>query len=198
MTFTHSGGNLTQAKLPDNSTWNYGYASGGQLTQITDPRSKTVTISYDSADRVATISRPDSTTETFTNFQESGWTNSGTSLSPASPTLLAQASGTYTSPNSNTTTIQPDWLGLGMTGNQIDALGDVAMYDRTSNGLVSVAVDQVNRVTSYSYSSAGNMLSETSSPTAIPIPIRLTRTPSRSLLPMPMATPRPIPIQAAT
>ena len=110
---------------------------------------------------MATISRPDSTTETFTNFQESGWTNSGTARSPASPTLLAQASGTYTSPNSNTTTIQPDWLGLGMTGNQIDALGDVAMYDRTSNGLVSVAVDQVNRVTSYSYSSAGNMLSET-------------------------------------
>ncbi len=86
-TFTHSGGNLTKATLPDSSTWNYGYASGGQLTQITDPRSHTVTDRYDSASRVATISRPDSTHETFTNFQESGWTNSGTSGSPAAPTL---------------------------------------------------------------------------------------------------------------
>jgi YD repeat-containing protein len=156
-TFTHSGGNLTEATLPDSSTWNYAYASGGQLTQITDPRSHTVTIAYDSASRVGTISRPDSTHETFTNDQESGWTNSGTLASPAAPTLLAQAGGTYTSPNSNTTTIQPDWMGLGMTGNQIDALGDVQMYDLNSNGLATVAVDQVNRVTSFAYDSSGNM-----------------------------------------
>jgi YD repeat-containing protein len=78
VTFAHTSSNLTQATLPDGSTWNYAYASGGQLTQITDPRSKTVTVAYDSASRVATISRPDSTTEKFTNFQESGWTNSGT------------------------------------------------------------------------------------------------------------------------
>ncbi len=160
-TFAHSGGsNLTEATLPDSSTWNYGYASGGQLTTIKDPLSHTVTVAYDSASRVATITRPDSTTEKFTNFQESGWTNSGTALSPAAPTLLAQAGGMYTSPNSNTTTIQPDWLGLGMVGNQIDALGDVQMYDRTANGLATVAVDQVNRITSYTYSSAGNMTEE--------------------------------------
>ncbi len=159
-TFAHSGGNLTEATLPDSSTWNYAYASGGQLTQITDPRSHTVTIAYDSASRVGTISRPDSTHETFTNDQESGWTNSGTSGSPAAPTLLAQAGGTYTSPNSNTTTIQPDWMGLGMTGNQIDALGDVQMYDLNSNGLATVAVDQVNRVTSFAYDSSGNTTKE--------------------------------------
>ena len=109
---------------------------------------------------MATISRPDSTTEKFTNDQESGWTNSGTSASPAAATLLAQAGGTYTSPNSNVTTIQPDWLGLGMAGNQIDALGDVQMYDRTSNGLATVAVDQVNRITPYRYDSKGNITSE--------------------------------------
>ena len=40
---------------------------------------------------MATISRPDSTTEKFTNDQESGWTNSGTSASPAAATLLAQS-----------------------------------------------------------------------------------------------------------
>jgi len=159
-TFAHTGSNLTQATLPDGSTWNYGYSSGGQLTTIKDPLSHTATIAYDAADRVATVSRPDSTTEKFTNNQESGWTNSGTSGSPAAATLLAQAGGTYTSPNSNVTTIQPDWLGLGTTGNQVDALGNVAMYDRTSNGLATVAVDQVNRITQYTYSNVGNITEE--------------------------------------
>ena len=85
VTFTHSGGNLTQATLPDGSNWDYSYASGSQLTQIKDPRSNTTTIVYDSAGRVGTISRPDGTSEEFTNDQESGWTNSGTSASPLRP-----------------------------------------------------------------------------------------------------------------
>ena len=112
-------------------------------------------ITYDSASRVATISRPDSTTEKFTNDQEAGWTNSGTSGSPAPATLLAQAGGTYTSPNSNLTTIQPDWMGLGQAGNIIDPLGNVQLFDRNSNGLATVAVDQVNRNTQYNYDSEG-------------------------------------------
>ena len=81
-TFTQSGGNLTQADLPDGSTWGYSYASGGQLTQITDP---TVEYSHDRlrlGSRVSTVALPDSTTEEFTNDQEAGWTNSGTSLQP--------------------------------------------------------------------------------------------------------------------
>ena len=158
-TFTQSGGNLTQAELPDGSTWGYTYASGGQLTKITDPRSNSVTVVYDSASRVATISRPDSTTEKFTNDQEAGWTNSGTSGSPAPATLLALAGSTYTSPNSNLTTIQPDWMGLGQAGNIIDPLGNVQLYDRNSNGLATVAIDQVNRNTQYNYDSKGNVTS---------------------------------------
>ena len=98
---------------------------------------------------MGTISRPDSTTEKFTNDQESGWTNSGTSGSPAPATLLAQAGGTYTSPNSNATTIQPDWMGMGLAGNVIDPLGNVQLFDRNSNGLATVAIDQVNRNTQY-------------------------------------------------
>ena len=107
----------------------------------------------------STITRPDSTTEKFTNDQESGWTNSGTSGSPAPATLLAQAGGTYTSPNSNATTIQPDWLGMGLAGNIIDPLGNVQLFDRNANGLATVAIDQVNRNTQYTYDSKGNVTS---------------------------------------
>ncbi len=159
-TLTNSGGDLTQATLPDGSTWGYAYSSGGLLTKITDPRSNAVTITYDSAGRVGTISQPDGTTETFTNDQESGWTNTGTSGSPAAATLLAEATSTYTSPNGNTTTLRPDWAGLGQTGVQIDALGDVVTNDLNSNGLATVTIDQVNRVTSYVYDSHGNMGTE--------------------------------------
>ena len=146
-TFTDSSGNLTEVELPDASTWNYSYASGGQLTQITDPNSHTATINYDSGGRVSSINRPDSTTEDFTNDQEAGWTNSGTSGSPAPSTLLAVAGSTYTSPNSNTTTIQPDWMGMGQPGNVIDPLGNDQLFDRNSNSLATVTVDQVNRNT---------------------------------------------------
>ena len=158
-TFTHSGGNLTEVELPDASTWNYSYASGGQMTQISDPLSHTATINFDSGGRVSSINRPDSTTEDFTNDQEAGWTNSGTSGSPAPSTLLAVAGSTYTSPNSNTTTIQPDWMGLGLPGNIIDPLGNDQLFDRNSNGLPTVTVDQVNRNVQYGYDSKGDVVS---------------------------------------
>jgi hypothetical protein len=34
---------------------------------------------------------------------------------------------------------------MGLPGNAIDPLGDVQLYDRNSNGLATVMVDQVNR-----------------------------------------------------
>ncbi len=155
-TFTNSGGELTQAELPDGSTWGYAY-SGGLLTKITDPRSNAVTISYDSAARVGTVTSPDLATEEFSSFQEQGWTNSGTSSSPAPATLQAAAVATYTDPNGNSTTVRPDWYGLGITAVAVDALGDVATYDLNSNGLATVAIDPLNRITSYTYSSQGNV-----------------------------------------
>ncbi len=56
-TLTQSGGNLTQAVLPDSSTWNYTYGSSGQLTKIEDPNTNVVSITYDSAGRVSCITR---------------------------------------------------------------------------------------------------------------------------------------------
>jgi hypothetical protein len=72
-------------------------------------------MTFSSGGRVSTIARPDSTSESFTNDQEQGWTNTGTSGSPAPATLLAAAGGTYTSPKSNTSTIEPIRCSSGFT-----------------------------------------------------------------------------------
>ncbi len=155
-TFTFSGSTLQAVQQADGSRVTYTYDSGGRMTQISDLLSHVMTVSYDSAERVGTISLPDGSVETYTNDQESGWTNSGTSGSPAAPTLLAQAASTYTSPNGNTSTLQPDWAGLGQIGVAVDALGDVATFDLNSNGLATVAIDPLNRITQYAYDSKGN------------------------------------------
>ncbi len=157
-TFTFSGSSLEAVQQADGSRVTYTYDSGGRMTQISDPLSHVMTVSYDSAERVSTISLPDGSVETYTNDQESGWTNSGTSGSPAAPTLVAQAGSGYTSPNGNTSNLQPDWMGLGQTGVAIDALGDVSTFDLNSNGLATVAIDPLNRITQYSYDSKGNTL----------------------------------------
>ena len=39
----------------------------------------------------------------------------------------------------------------------VDALGNVATYDLTTNGLPTVVIDRVNRVTQFAYSSVGNV-----------------------------------------
>ena len=46
---------------------------------------------------------------------------------------------------------------MGLPGNVIDPLGDVQLFDRNSNGLATVAVDQVNRNTQFTYDSKGNI-----------------------------------------
>jgi len=159
-TFTNSSGDLTAVEQADGSVTSYTYNSSGSLTEIKDPLSNVVTISYDSADRVSTITEPDGDPQLFTNDQEAGWTNSGTSSNPAAATLLAQATSTYTNPNGNTTTLRLDWWGMGVTGVQVDALGDVATYDLNSNGLPTVAIDQVNRPDLFTYNSLGSMTKE--------------------------------------
>ena len=90
-TFTFSGGNLEAVEQADTSRTTYTYGSSGQLTQVKDPLGNVVSIVYDSAGRVGTITRPTRATEEFTAFQEQGWTNSGTSGSPAAATLFAAA-----------------------------------------------------------------------------------------------------------
>ena len=81
--------------------------ASGRLTHATDPNSHIVTVAYDSAERSSTITRPDNSVETFFPDQERGWTNSGTSGSPAAATLLAEARSTYTDPNGNVTDLHP-------------------------------------------------------------------------------------------
>ena len=156
-TFTHNVANLTQAELADTNTWNYHYGSNARMTKVTDPLTNVVSIAYDSAGRVGTITRPDLTTEEFSAFQEQGWTNSGTSGSPAAATMQAEAAATYTDPNGNATALRPDWFGLGMTGVAVDALGNVATYDVDSDGLATAAIDRVNRISQFTYDSKGNI-----------------------------------------
>ena len=127
------------------------------MTQVTDPNSKTTTIAYDSAERASTITRPDGSIQTFFPNQEQGWTNTGTSGSPAAATLLARRASIYTDPNGNVTNQFPDWNGQGLTDVYIDALGNVASYDRTSNGLATVTIDRLNRIDQYAYDTHGNI-----------------------------------------
>ncbi len=107
-----------------------------------------VSIAYDSAERVGTITRPDASTEEFSPYQEQGWTNSGTSGSPAPATLLAAGGRDLHRPQR-----QPD----GAAARLVRAGDDRASrstpwatsstYDLNSNGLPTVAIDPLNRIT---------------------------------------------------
>ena len=155
-TFTHSGNDLTGVTLPDSGAWAYAYDGAGRLTAVTDPNSHTVSVAYDSAERVGTITRPDASAQTFLSYQERGWTNSGTSGSPAPATLLAEAAATYTDPLGNLTQLRPDWDGLGLTNQAVDPSADVTTSDRDANGLATIMIDQDNRITQYAYDGSGN------------------------------------------
>ena len=106
-TFTFSGSDLESVEQADGSRVTYTYDGSGRMTQVADQRDYLTTISYDSAERVSTISLPDSSTQLFSSYQEQGWTNSGTSGSPAAATLMAAASTTFTDPNGNATQMRP-------------------------------------------------------------------------------------------
>jgi RHS repeat-associated protein len=162
-TFTMSSGDLTAVEYPDTSTWDYGYGSSGLMTSVTEPSStgeptKIATITYDSAERVGTVTQANGTTEEFSAAQVQGWTNSGTSGSPAPAVLLAQVGSTFTDPMGNVTTSRTDWYGLGQTSQTTDALGNVTSYDLNANGLATVTIDPMNRITQDAYDSKGNVL----------------------------------------
>jgi YD repeat-containing protein len=154
--FTFSGNNLAAVQQVDGSHITYTYDSSGRMTSIADERAKVTTITYDSAEGVGTITRPDATTQLVSADQEQGWTNSGTSASPAAATLLAEAATNSTSPIGNTSQIRPDWYGLGQLAQATDALGDVTTNDLNSKGLPIAAVDGLNRITQSAYDSLGN------------------------------------------
>ena len=156
-TFTFSGSNLQAVEQADGSFVTYTYDGSGRMTQVQDQRSNMATVAYDSAERVGTITRPDASTQLFSPYQEQGWTNSGTSGSPAAATLLAEAATTYTDPNGNTFQIRPDWIGLGQLGEATDPYGNVSANDiSTPTGLPIVSIDALGRITQYNYDSLGN------------------------------------------
>ena len=155
-TFGFTGNKLTSVRQADGSHITYTYDSAGRLTQYKDPNGHAVTVTYDSAERVGTITRPDSTTQEFSAAQEQGWTNSGTSGSPAAATLLAESAADATDPNGNLSQMRPDWYGLGTTGQTTDALGNVTTNDISTNGLATTTIDNLNRITQYQYDSLGN------------------------------------------
>ena len=161
-TFTVSATGLTAVQYPDASTWSYGYDSSQRLTSVTEPSStgeptKITTITYDAAERVGTITRADSTTQKFSAAEEQGWTNTGTSGSPATPTLLALVGSTATDPLGNVTTSRPNWSGFGLTNQTVDALGNVTTVDRNANGLATITIDPMNRITQDAYDTKGNV-----------------------------------------
>ena len=87
------------------------------MTQIKDPRSNVVTIRYDSAERVGTITRPDGSTERVHQRPGIGLDQQRHVGQPGRRRpCWPQATSTYTDPNSNVTTLRPDWWGLGVTG----------------------------------------------------------------------------------
>ena len=154
-TFTMSGSKLESVQQADGTHLTYTYDSAGRMTQVEDPLSRVVSVSYDSAERVGTITRPDSTTQAFSAYQEQGWTNSGTSGSPAPAILLAESASNSTDPNGNLSQMRPDWYGLGLTAQATDAMGNVTTNDLDSNGLATATIDQLDRVTLYEYDSLG-------------------------------------------
>jgi RHS repeat-associated protein len=160
-TFSFTGSSPTGVTLPDGSAWAYAYDGSGRMTGVTDPRSKVVTIQYDSANRVGTITRPDSSSETFAGYQVRGYDTSGTSGSPAPAILLAEAAATHTDPRGNATDLRTDWRGLGVVNQLVDPDGYIATRNLDTNGLATVTIDRLNRISRDQYDSKGNVTKHT-------------------------------------
>jgi YD repeat-containing protein len=155
-TFTLSGGELTAVEYPDDSTWNYGYTSG-QMTSVTEPSStgeptKIVTVTYDSAGRVGTITQANGTTEAFSPGQVQGWTNSGTTGSPAAAVLLSEVGSSFTDPLGDVTSDSPDWRGMGLTDQD-------AMNRET--GTTDAAGSAIAGISTFTFDKAGNPVTST-------------------------------------
>ena len=141
----------------DGSHVTYTYDGSGRMTQLEDPH---VERGHDQLrQRRAGSARSRSRTarpRTSAPYQEQGWTNSGTSGSPAAATLLAAAGRPYTDPNGNVTTIRPDWYGPGHD-RPVDRrpAATSAPYDLNANGLPTIVIDPLNRITQYTYNSPG-------------------------------------------
>jgi len=158
-TITLSSGQVTGITDPAGEQWTYGYDGSNDLTTLENPRSYTTTIAYNYADRVTTVTRADASTDQLSALQMQGLvpSGSGTSGSPATPVLVAQAQATYTDPRSNAWPDRLDWLGFGTATQQIDPLGDTAVTYRDANGLPWLTSDPLANRTRYNFDSNGNV-----------------------------------------
>lgn len=155
-----SGGNLDAVEQADDSRTTFTYGSLGRIDEITGPLGDVVSIVYDSAGLVGSIDLPSAASESFSPYQEQGWTSSGTSGSPAAAMMFAAAAASSTDPNGNTTTVFPDGYGLGTAVVSVDALGDVDTDDVNANGLVINDIDPLNRISQFTHDTHGNMTEE--------------------------------------
>jgi YD repeat-containing protein len=155
-TFTHSSGKLTNVKFPDSAERDFTYDGSGRMTVLTDERDFATTIAYDSAYRVGTITGPDNSTQTFIPYQKRGYDTSGTSGSPAPATLLAEARAAHTDPRGNTWDLRPDWWGQGLTNQGTDPEGNVFTLDRDANGLATIMIDRLSRISTLTYDNKAN------------------------------------------
>jgi len=158
-TLTLSSGQLTGITDPAGEQWTYGYDGSNDLTTLENPRSNTTTIAYNYADRVTTVTRADASTDQLSALQIQGLvpSGSGTSGSPATPVLVAQAQATYTDPRSNAWPDRLDWLGFGTATQGIDPLSDTTVTYRDANGLPWLSSDPLANRTRYNFDSSGNV-----------------------------------------
>jgi len=158
-TLTLSSGELTGITDPAGEQWTYGYDGSSDLTTLENPRSYTTTIAYNYADRVTTVTRADASTDQLSALQMQGLvpSGSGTSGSPATPVLVAQAQATYTDPRGNAWPDRLDWLGFGTATQQIDPLGDTTVTYHDANGLPWLTSDPLANRTRYNFDSNGNV-----------------------------------------
>ena len=92
----------------------------------------------------------------FSSYQEQGWTNSGTSGSPAAATLLAEAATTYTDPNGNTS--RPGPTGWAWASSARPPTPRERRHQRPQRQRPARRLDRpLNRITQYTYDSQGNI-----------------------------------------
>ena len=94
-----------------------------------------------------------------------GWTNSGTSGSPAASVLLAEVGSIYTDPLGNVTTYQPRLARHGPDQSDDRRPGQRDHVDRNANGLATITIDPLNRITQDAYDSQGKRAPRSFTPT---------------------------------
>ncbi len=176
-TFSYSGSNLSTIKDPAGRLTTFTFSSGS-LNAVQQADGSHVSYTYDSAGRMTHVKTRWATGSRSRMTRPREWERSRARTSPPkNPAPSRSKAGPIAAPprspaprpccrrprpltripTATRRPLRPDWFGLGVTGVAVDALGNVATYDLNSNGLPTVTIDQVNRMTIYGYDSLGNI-----------------------------------------